>query len=383
MIGIGSTRDRHRLPDAKAMRLPTARFRTILLVASLLAAPACNPAADIEPVPSPLLRFSTLSSDAGWVTAVGEPGSFLAGTGIVLRNEATGAVSKATATADGSFSASLPASRGDRLRLVAEGQDPFTHGVEAPSPDAPSAPGTPASIPGVSGPEDEGRYRVGCGVGCLPGGAGLVVYAAGARGGLLGRTEVDAGGAFALPVRGEPGDAVFLFAARGGAAGPSRLVVLPLGVDRDGDGFDASVDCDDEDGDVRPGAEERCNGRDDDCNGEIDEGCGGPPCRPDGSCPGPLVCEPTLGVCRSPNAIDRDADGVPDGEDVCPNTSDPDQLDQDGDGKGDACDNDADGDRSPSPVDCDDLDPRRGHSFPEVCGDGVDNDCDGQVDEGC
>ncbi len=35
---------------------------------------------------------------------------------------------------------------------------------------------------------------------------------------------------------------------------------------------------------------------------------------------------------------DRDGDGVPDGSDRCPDTSDPDQADSDGDGRGDACD---------------------------------------------
>lgn len=35
---------------------------------------------------------------------------------------------------------------------------------------------------------------------------------------------------------------------------------------------------------------------------------------------------------------DRDADGIPDDADLCPDTSDPDQLDTDGDGAGDACD---------------------------------------------
>jgi hypothetical protein len=36
---------------------------------------------------------------------------------------------------------------------------------------------------------------------------------------------------------------------------------------------DTAGDCDDTDADVHPGAEERCNGRDDDCDGAADEGC--------------------------------------------------------------------------------------------------------------
>jgi hypothetical protein len=41
--------------------------------------------------------------------------------------------------------------------------------------------------------------------------------------------------------------------------------------DADGDGFPASVDCDDDDWSVRPGATERCNGIDDDCDPSTSE----------------------------------------------------------------------------------------------------------------
>lgn len=82
-------------------------------------------------------------------------------------------------------------------------------------------------------------------------------------------------------------------------------------------------------------------------------------------------------ACADP---DRDGDGVPDGEDLCPEVPDPGQQDVDADGVGDACDNcteaanpgqsdldgdglgdpcdaDADGDGLTAPdVDCDDLD---------------------------
>jgi hypothetical protein len=45
------------------------------------------------------------------------------------------------------------------------------------------------------------------------------------------------------------------------------------------------------------------------------------------------------------DAPDGDGDGVPDGEDSCPEISNADQLDTDGDGTGDACDPDSDADR--------------------------------------
>jgi len=45
-------------------------------------------------------------------------------------------------------------------------------------------------------------------------------------------------------------------------------------VDLDGDGYDSTVDCNDNNADVHPGAEEICDGIDNNCNGAIDEGCG-------------------------------------------------------------------------------------------------------------
>jgi MYXO-CTERM domain-containing protein len=44
-----------------------------------------------------------------------------------------------------------------------------------------------------------------------------------------------------------------------------------LAEDRDGDGADTTTDCDDTDPDHFPGAAERCNGADDDCDGTVDE----------------------------------------------------------------------------------------------------------------
>jgi hypothetical protein len=75
-------------------------------------------------------------------------------------------------------------------------------------------------------------------------------------------------------------------------------------IDEDGDGYEASVDCDDDDPDVFPDAPERCNGLDDDCDEEVDEEeiC---PCetREDEGvvyslCTEALVSEEALALCR-------------------------------------------------------------------------------------
>ena len=46
----------------------------------------------------------------------------------------------------------------------------------------------------------------------------------------------------------------------------------PLLVDNDGDGYFSDVDCDDNNLSINPGATETCNGIDDNCNGQVDEG---------------------------------------------------------------------------------------------------------------
>ena len=50
-------------------------------------------------------------------------------------------------------------------------------------------------------------------------------------------------------------------------------------------------------------------------------------------CPGFMVCDEGDLLCRG----DRDGDGIPDVDDLCPDRADPQQEDRDEDGRGDEC----------------------------------------------
>jgi len=107
---------------------------------------------------------------------------------------------------------------------------------------------------------------------------------------------------------------------------------------------------------------------------------------PDGTDPGP--CVPTgPEVC---NGRDDDCDGVVDNHGVCTETGSEcaDGIDNDDDGHVDAYDEDClpyldmDGDGYAGLIDCDDLDPDVHPGADEYCN-GADDDCDGSVDEFC
>ena len=185
------------------------------------------------------------------------------------------------------------------------------------------------------------------------------------------------------------------------------LACAPDTFDADRDGVWAPEDdCDDADPSVYPGAPERCDGLDNDCDGDVDEdvmttfwadvdGDGyGDPDAPVEACALPEGAATHDGDCD-----DASADAFPGavevcggGDEDCDGTVDePDAVDAptwyadiDGDGYGDpdapavACV--APADHVADATDCDDTDAAEHPGADEVC-DGDDDDCDGLTDE--
>jgi len=136
-------------------------------------------------------------------------------------------------------------------------------------------------------------------------------------------------------------EAISLFAAPGQAVPWEQvnmhLLSVCIGDDADGDGVADCTDCDDQDGQAYPGAVEVCDGKDNNCDGQVDEGVGATWYR------------------------DADGDGYGDPNDAAQACEQPAGYVQ-------------------TAGDCNDLDAEINPDATEICDDGDDNDCDGLTD---
>lgn len=141
--------------------------------------------------------------------------------------------------------------------------------------------------------------------------------------------------------------------------------------DSDNDGYNASVDCNDTNPAISPGAFEICgDGFDNNCDATVDEGC--QTCS-DNDADGFFAQE---GCGSIVDCIDYDAAIFPGAVETCS-----DDIDNDCDGQtDDNCPADQDGDGYSSPADCNDENSSINPGAQELC-DNLDNDCDGITDD--
>ncbi|WP_158621749.1 putative metal-binding motif-containing protein [Corallococcus aberystwythensis] len=128
-------------------------------------------------------------------------------------------------------------------------------------------------------------------------------------------------------------------------------------------------DCDDNDSSINPGVQEsRCDRRDDNCNGEVDEAFDlGGACVNASNCPGAKICSNGVAVCNStvtPTAYYLDEDGDGKAGTLGGTTCEPPPLNS-----------------KPEAEDCDESSRYRASGTPEVC-DRIDNDCADGADDG-
>ncbi len=159
---------------------------------------------------------------------------------------------------------------------------------------------------------------------------------------------------------------------------------LPTGpADADADGYDVESDCDDADATAYPGADELCDGVDNDCDGTVDDspvdatawyadldrdGYGDPSAKKT--------------ACEQPNGYVADGTDCNDAStDYHPGATETACTGPDFNCNGVNDEGDADGDGYASCTDCDDTRATVHPGLDEAC-DGLDNDCNGDIDEG-
>jgi DNA-binding beta-propeller fold protein YncE len=133
--------------------------------------------------------------------------------------------------------------------------------------------------------------------------------------------------------------------------------------------------------DAPDASEELCNDIDDNCDGTTDEGLAGEEClviNKWGGCQGVTVCQEGDSVCAG---VDPEEEACNGADDDCDGDVDEGFPDTDGDTILDCFDLDDDGDGFPDEDDCEPLDPEINPFATELCGDFIDNDCDWSVDE--
>jgi|GEM_PF-3248966 len=149
--------------------------------------------------------------------------------------------------------------------------------------------------------------------------------------------------------------------------------------DADGDGSPDNEDCDDNDPGNYPGNTELCDGQDNNCNNEIDEGLSFQDYYVDADGDGYGSNDEIINACAVPMGFAATADDCDDsdplinpGVDEIPNNT----VDENCDGEVLIIDNDGDGWNSD--LDCDDTNAAINPGATEVPGNGIDEDCDGE-----
>lgn len=179
---------------------------------------------------------------------------------------------------------------------------------------------------------------------------------------------------------------------------PTTIYVLPTTVDADGDGFEDDVDCNDNDATIFPGAEELCDGVDNNCDSVIDEGFEELDITTNvGVDFIEVIATPTSNVIAYVWLLDGIELAAETGnslliEGLAPGTIfeiEVRPILAAGGGIGCPIEpvtyvlitlTDADGDGYDSTEDCNDFDAAINPGMPEMC-DGIDNDCNGLIDE--